>query len=329
MASVLELTMRGRSAVSQIDRATRRQLQDAYDTALSFVEREIARGEMWIQAAIDAGEPVSHQWLQRQQWYRQLEADIERQMTTFTTDASRILANGQTASLIAANGTAASIAGLFQGRVNAPAFERWVSAMQPGTPIRNVIDGYGERVSDAVLRHMTEGMGAGQGSATITRRIMDDVGDRATRSRMETTVRTETHRAYRGGFADSMEPMERDGIVTGYRWLSARDSRTCLACLVMDGQEFDKYPELFHVSCRCVCQPIVRAGLVPGGRDRETGRDWLARQDEDTQRRIMGPTRYGMWREGTNLDDMLGIEPNRIWGDAITLRPIRDLRGAA
>lgn len=95
-------------------------------------------------------------------------------------------------------------------------------------------------------------------------------------------------------------------ILVGWRWMARRDASTCPLCLSMDGREFpSRVPgPRSHWNCRCVRMPVVKPwralGIAvpePADATRDT-QAWFWAQPEETQLRIMGPTRLARLRSG-------------------------------
>lgn len=58
----------------------------------------------------------------------------------------------------------------------------------------------------------------------------------------------------------------------------------------------------------------------------ESGRDWFLRQDEATQRKILGSGHYDAWKDGRfALEDLPHKTHDATWGDSWTPRPLYDL----
>lgn len=330
MVSALDIILQGRRRAGQIDADTAARMLRAYEHAMDATERHLARFRFYIDDAIASGEPIEIRWLQRQAWYRQLEASIASEMSRFAVEAGATLTQSQVAALAAASGTSSSwvatiAGGTFRGRINAPAFERWVTAAMPGSPVRGVIDRYGDRVSESILRHMTEGMGTGAGSETIIRNIMRDVGADAVEPRIRTLSRSETMRAFRGGAADTFASLERENVIVGYTWHAELSFRTCPVCVGLHGTFTPTYPQGFHPACRCVGRPVVNPRYVPGGRPRQTGDEWFAKQSPDFQRGFLldkaGQAHWDAYQSGVPLSEMIGVKPNPIWGPMNVLKP--------
>lgn len=239
MPTVSEVITEGQRQIRRHEAQMTQRLLADYDLAWRHIERQVVVIEGQIQAAIARGDDVSEQWLNRQTWWRQTQASIETQMTRFSATATQDLATAQIGSVRTAIATGQAFRAVintpFAGRVNPGAFERWVSATQPGSPIRGVIDGYGERVSESIRTRVTEGIGSGQGAGTIRRQIMRDVGTDATEGRIATLTRTEVNRAYRGVGRADMTALGKD--IPGnheWEWLASLSPRTCPACFPGD-----------------------------------------------------------------------------------------------
>jgi len=62
--------------------------------------------------------------------------------------------------------------------------------------------------------------------------------------------------------------------------------------------------------------------------ERELASDWFLRQDEATQRRMMGPGHYDAWKQGLfRLEDMAKLVHSDVWGDAWVESTLRELVG--
>jgi hypothetical protein len=111
--------------------------------------------------------------------------------------------------------------------------------------------------------------------------------------------------AWRKGAKDNYR--KRGGArIQGYMRLAQQDDRTCAACLLLDGTIYQREDEFSdHPNGRCHLVPVLDRNAMP---ERETGREWLLRQDEATQRSIMGNPNYEAWQRGAiDLDDMKGV----------------------
>lgn len=336
MPTISDAIRHGQREIRRQEGVTFARLLTEYEQVWWYVERIIRRYESQIQDAIDAGETVSPSWLRQQRWYTQLQTTIDAELVRFNRSALGTINASQAAAVGIASESATMFAGAISinpgivARVNAPAFERWVSALRPGSPLRGVLDRFDSRVTRAIERHITDGIGAGEGINTIVRRIVQDVGPVGQEGYLQTVARTEVHRAMRGAHADIYGAFPK-GVIAGYQWRSARDQRTCILCLVKDGTISRDYPTTQHIACRCHVWPVPNAKLVPPvGRPRESGLDWFERQPENVKRSIM-PTQahWELYEQGVSPEQFVGIKRSRTWGDSIRLVPASALRRAS
>src|SRR5690606_21303609 len=151
----------GRRAMAASEVTIVRDLLAQYAIAWRHVEGQLRQVEGLIEAAIARGEVVDDAWLRRQVWWDGTLRSIEREMSRYTARMAQTLAQGQVGGVTTASQASSAIAqyiaaeaakrgisigGIIQPGVNPGAFERWVIAQRPGSPVRAAIDRYGVRV---------------------------------------------------------------------------------------------------------------------------------------------------------------------------------------
>jgi len=117
---------------------------------------------------------------------------------------------------------------------------------------------------------------------------------------MATTARHETYNA-------------NSSLFSGYRYIGVLDDRQCLLCGSMDQRLFKTLGDMPHLpqhrSCRCIALPEVRGlenydpddtrAAMDGPEKASTSyADWLAKQDAETQKDILGKSRYELYKNG-------------------------------
>lgn len=136
-------------------------------------------------------------------------------------------------------------------------------------------------------------------------------------------ARTEQMRAYREA---SLQTARAAKTVSGVQRLCAHNDRTCLACLADEGTIYPLdtgVPD--HVQGRC-------AGVfVIAGEEHQfvKGEEWISKQDEATQRAIMGGKRYDLWKQGQPFGDFATTTQHDVWGGGIKVTNIKDLKEPA
>lgn len=335
MATVAEVIREGQRAIRQLEPRLTAELLDAYERVWQSVEREIRYRDALIQQAVDAGEEVSEAWLRRQAWYRQLQDSIDVEVARFQQHAVSGLVGAQSEAVAVSAATgrefvqALNLSSSFAGRVNPGAMERWVSALQPNSPIRGVLAKYGARAEAALVARLTEGIGSGQGIGTMVRNLRRDIGPDVTAGRLQTIARTETMRAFRGSSRDQFTSMPA-GVITGYRWTASLSTRTCVACIALHGTISRTYRMDQHVACRCVQTPIVSDQYAPPRVFGPAGEVWFAEQPLDVQQAILPSARHWeMYREGLPLSEIVGYRRSSKWGTSVRVKSAAELRRAS
>lgn len=123
-------------------------------------------------------------------------------------------------------------------------------------------------------------------------------------ARAEVIARTELLDGYRQAAYQS-QWANRD-ILTGWVWLTELSSRTCPACLDMNGSEHPLTEEgpIDHQCGRCSRVPLIKplSELGIGGPEPLSvvpdSEAWFNAQPAEVQRQIMGPTRLQAYQEG-------------------------------
>lgn len=180
----------------------------------------------------------------------------------------------------------------------------------------------------ALIRGIAVGDNPRQAAALMLQRVGGafDGG----RFRAENIARTEMLDATRAAAHGAR--MANSDILRGWMWMATKSSRTCPACLAMDGQVFDldtPGPE-GHQQCRCNAAPIARSWRDLGFDIDEpadvyqTGRDWFDEQLEKVQTQIMGAERLRRLKGGDLAwDDLAVRRENPGWRPSWTVAPLR------
>src|SRR5690606_8264889 len=140
-------------------------LLDAYERAWREIERELKVLQRQYRQAVAAGLDPTPEWLTRQAYWHGLQASIEEQFIRFEGDALRILGAGQREAVAEATRQGTAILeslGLDPrlARVRPELMERWVSALQPNSPLlKTSLTKYGPLVRDTIEQEITLGLG--------------------------------------------------------------------------------------------------------------------------------------------------------------------------
>lgn len=147
-------------------------------------------------------------------------------------------------------------------------------------------------------------------------------------------TRTATMYAYREGTRANY--VANDRIVRAHRWLSAKDARVCMSCVVMDGTILPlSEPINDHYGGRCTSVPYVASyrelGIDIDGPYQEpmqTTREWFESQPEEVQRQMMGATAWEEWQAGKfDLRDYSVMQEDEVYGVMRQQASLKELLG--
>jgi SPP1 gp7 family putative phage head morphogenesis protein len=311
MADVYDIAAEHRRQVLAGDTAAAAQLLAAYAEALDRVEALVND----LLAAIGDERPTEGQLVRLAQYGDVLEA-IAAEMAALADLAGDVTAQQQ------AQGYATG-AQQAQAQVTALLPDDWERALLPaateataaivgfagdGTPLSELLGASGKDVADKARDVLLSGIASGQSARDIAQALQDVWGQGLARAMA--TARTETMRAYREGNRNAY--LANSDVISAWEWVATKSSRTCPACLAMDGKIFPLHqPMPAHVNCRCTCAPVVKGRASS---DRKTGTAWLDDQDEATQRKVLGTQGLAAYLAGATLDQFLQYRHDPVWG---------------
>lgn len=212
-------------------------------------------------------------------------------------------------------------------------------AMQAGSPLADLLSGFGEEAAQNVSSVLMRGLTLGQNPREIARDVAQALD--VPRARALTISQDQMIRAYRGANHETYQA--NSDVVAKWRWTCAKSARTCAACLAMDGTLHDLSEEMgSHVRCRCVPTPVTRSwsdiladsGVDLSGLDNlepaqpQSGAEWLSEQPESVQREVLG-AKYKGWADGDfSLSDLVGHRHDPDWGHSIYEKSLKQLTKA-
>ena len=206
--------------------------------------------------------------------------------------------------------------------LNVEAINTFVGMSADGTPLRNLLmKDYGASVN-GMVEALQKGLVLGLNPKKIAEEMANGFGIGLQKALL--ISRTEMLRAYRMATQEQYRSSE---VVTQYKRLAVKDDKTCLGCLMQDGETFENAEDFSeHPNGRCVLVPVVRGGFAPQW---TSGKDWLAGLSPERQRGIMGQERYELWQSGAiTLDDLSTLRENATWGGSFVPTPLKDLTGS-
>lgn len=274
------------------------------------------------------GQPVSQGALLRLERYQELLAQINQEWAAYTTYALDTITMGQgqfgnlgVSHALGSLDAAAPGLGVGFDRLPVEAVENMVGLLGNGTPLHTLLlnEAVQAAAVDAMSNALLEGTAFGRNPRKTARLMADGLAGGLNQAL--TIARTEQLRVYRQA---ALQQYRASGVVEGYQRLATRDSRTCPACLALDGQTYPlgmEMPE--HPNGRCTMVPLV-VGFPPPTWQR--GPEWLQSQSATVQQEILGKGRYEAWQRGDfALSDLATVQRSAEWGNSLQSTPLKDL----
>lgn len=312
-------TRRARQRIDAVDGPLRQQMADLYAGVVRNLSYDLDRVTSMIAEAQANGETVNPDWLRRQDRYIRLMWQAEREYERFAGEGMRLIEYGRVRAIRGGAAEAwelleaSGIEATFGANINTAAVENALAATTRA-PLQASLAQYGTDGAQTIRSGLLDGMARGLSPRQMVRNIERQLTGPYNRARLDTLVRTESMRGFRAGLNETYASMAH--LIAGYRWVAAKSSRTCLACLGMDGRVQSKPWNRFHPCCRCLSSPIPRGVTLPAY---ESGEDWLRRQSPAVQRRMMpSEDAYTAWAEGkVGLREFVGVRHDRTWGASV------------
>jgi SPP1 gp7 family putative phage head morphogenesis protein len=325
MSSIITVAREFRAEVLRGDKAMLRQLSAAYESIDRRLRIDLNALMRDIQKAKREGKTVNRDWLRRSFRYQQLIRQAQAEIGGYTRGASLFVESKQRESinlgLAHAQGLLdAADVGITFARLPTEAIEELVGVLGNGSPLSKTLDKLGSEVASDIRKSLIEGLGAGHGPAKIARGIREAID--MPRWRALAIARTETMRAYRQSTLAIYAA--NDDVLEGWIWHSTLSTRTCVACWALHGTFFPLSKQFFpsHVSCRCTSIPEIRGAKS----NVKSGSVLFAELPAAQQQTILGPSRYEMFRAGTQLEDFVILTRDKDWGGAYQVRPLYKLK---
>ena len=125
---------------------------------------------------------------------------------------------------------------------------------------------------------------------------------------------------------NNWEQMRSSRVVRGYRRMCYPET-ACFACLMLDGEFYPVNSEpCDHPNGKCSFVPVTRHFDPADDPNWQRGPQWFMEQDEETQRKLMGPGRFELWKSGgVDPKSMVYIKPNDIWGGSPAIRTLESM----
>jgi SPP1 gp7 family putative phage head morphogenesis protein len=282
----------------------------------------------------EAGRSISRSKLFRFERYQQLLAQAQAELSRFNATAGREIERAALANVLDGLDDGLTLidgavrpygergVSIVLDRLGIEAAENVAALARAGQPLNVILDRSYPAAVEGITDRLIDGIARGINPREVARRMRND-GLSQGLNHILLVARDQSNRAYRQA---TLEQYRRSGVVYGYRRISAKQARTCAACLALDGK-FYELDEPFeeHPQGRCTAIPAVK-GFEPVGF--QSGEVWFNEQPAAVQRQILGNDRYEAWGDGLfEFSRLAKIVPNEVWGPSAQVRSLRELVG--
>jgi SPP1 gp7 family putative phage head morphogenesis protein len=207
----------------------------------------------------------------------------------------------------------------------------FIGSLEEGSPLRKLFRGFGLKAARLVEQTLIGGLTLGWNPRRIAPMVQQALN--VTRQRATLIARTEYIRAYRGSNLANYRAYK--DVCGQWRWTTAKQKRSCMACIMMDGTLHSLDEEMgSHPGCRCAPIPLTKDWSdilgVDSVRDTrpsiQSGKDWFLKQSQATQREMLGDARYNAWQEGQfELSDVVKKTHDEQWGTSVQEKSLKEL----
>jgi hypothetical protein len=172
-----------------------------------------------------------------------------------------------------------------------------------------LLEGAYPAAAQGMTTQLLRGIAIGQ-NPQLTARAMMQEGLTDGLQHVLLVSRDQSLRAWRTA---SLQQYQASRIVTGYARLCAKNQRSCLACLALDGTVYPTNVMMpLHAQDRCTILPRIAGRDLPATLNGET---WFRQQPADVQATMLGPGRHDLWeRNAFQFQDLATISDAGVWG---------------
>ena len=320
MPTIIDLAKQFRDRLLKLDEQAMGRLVSSYQGLYSRLKDKI---DLFLLAYGQLEDPTRSQ-IAKLARYGELIRAIEDELTRYSAYAQVEISNGARLAIEQAIANSAAYLKVYgitaPQTVPAQAIETMLGFLQPDgvmfQRLSRLAGTYAQEIADAIL----EGVGLGYNPVKVAKLIENSLGMGLTDALR--WARTSQLYAYRE--ATRANYIANSDVVQKWVWWAELDGETCASCIAMHGTLHDLDEVLDdHYNGRCAMLPYT--GDIP---IQETGEDWFNKQDEATQKQIMGDAKYEAWKEGKFEFGQLSSEhTDDVYGLMRGETPLKDLIG--
>ena len=335
MKTLAEVLAEERKRQDEREEAAVRRMTGLYENLNAEISSRLRVLDSTIADAIANGGIVKPSWLHQQARYRVLQQDVTALVDLYATEGDRAIRDARMAEIRAGRWDAAERVDartpdvtMMNAGVNHQAVENMAAQLSRESPVHTVLADMAGQYTEAIEQSLISGIANGRGVDAILRDVMQATGGVMSPQRVRTIIRTESMRAYNTALVDQYEQIPE---VAAFEWTTHRSSRTCLACISLDGTRYSSAEDIpgRHTNCRCSISPIaeneypsVKAYFARRG----TGEEWLrSRPPAEIRRHFPSTEAYDAFMAGDlTLKDFVGETHSKVWGSSIRQKSGRE-----
>ena len=330
-----------RAALLKRDDIERRTLAQHWLATQHDLSSQLDQITKQVNDAKAKGTKISEAWLYKQTRLATLLQSVEQHVSDFADFTDDFLTDEQKWAVVRGANQARQLIKLAQGtpqglippsftKVHVGAVDDLIGKLQDGSPLKSLLHTLAPQAVQSVSQKLISGLVQGNNPKVVARQVKDDLGVSLTRA--QTITRTEMIGSYRN--ANLRTYRANSDVVGSWQWVASLGSRTCPMCIAMSGRIFPITIDFAsHPNCRCAPVPVTNSwaslGIdLPDTRPRlPTGDEWFEKQTETVQRKILGPGKFDLYRDGhLQLSDLIGEAHHDKWGDYRYERTLKQIR---
>lgn len=320
MPTVIELADKFRKNLLKLDADSMRRLVNAYQDLYGRLGDKIEK----LVLKLETQPEWTRSQVTRLAQYGELIKEIERELKGFQeyarVEISTSARNAISFAVYDTNKYLKALGYVKPAMLPTAAIETMLAFLQPEGEMYKRLMGLGAERALSISNKLLEGIGLGYNPRKVAGLITKEIGMGLTDSlRM---ARTSQLYAYRE--ATRANYIANDNVVKGWIWWAELDSETCMSCVAMHGtvHELDETLDDHH-NGRCAMLPYLGDNAPEA-----TGKDWFDRQDEATQRSMMGKDKFDAWKEGKfEFGQLSSTHTDDVYGEMRGETPLKDLIG--
>lgn len=327
-SEVVKAIRKQREEIARNELDTLRRMARLWVPSYRYLQEQVSALMRIIQDKQDKGDPVEMEYIYSLKRYQTMMEQAAVTIRKYNKAIAGLINGAEAEATDLGQSNASSVISIAEPdhelwtRVNRRETTIAAGMTAEGSPLDSLLEKSFGQMKEGMEQALITGISTGQGSAWIADQIMQAAQIPERRALL--IARTEVNRAYR---QSNWNQMRGSRAVLGYRRMCYPDT-ACFACLMLDKEFYpiDSEPR-DHPNGKCSFVPVTRhydPGNDPGW---QGGREYFDSLPEDAQRKLMGPGRFDLWKQGgVDPRDMVYIKPNQTWGGSPAVRTLESIK---